>query len=73
MIISIEKAKVKIDKFGSNVEFLVDNCEKTSLDENSFDIVYGTGILHHLEINKCLDEIHRILSVITQAADSFQD
>ena len=26
-----------------------------------FDIVYGTGILHHLEINKCLNEIHRIL------------
>ena len=28
---------------------------------NTFDIVYGSGILHHLQINKCLDEIHRVL------------
>ena len=24
-------------------------------------ILFTTGILHHLQINKCLDEIHRIL------------
>ena len=40
---------------------MVDNCEKTKFNDESFNIVYGTGILHHLEINKCLDEIHRIL------------
>ena len=39
----------------------MDNCEKTKFENNSFDIVYGTGILHHLQFNKCLDEIHRIL------------
>ena len=59
--VSIEKAKKKAKELNININYKVGNCEKTSLDQNSFDIVYGTGILHHLEINKCLDEIHRIL------------
>ena len=45
----------------SNVELLVDNCEQTKFKDSSFDIVYGTGILHHLNIKICLEEIHRIL------------
>ena len=28
---------------------------------NEFDLVYGTGILHHLQINQCLNEISRVL------------
>ena len=59
--ISIDKAKKKAKELNIDVNYKVDNCEKTNLESNSFDIVYGTGILHHLEINKCLDEIHRIL------------
>ena len=59
--ISIDKAKKKAEELNIDIKYKVDNCEKTSLEQNSFDIVYGTGILHHLEIGKCLDEIHRIL------------
>ena len=59
--VSIEKAKERLKNTRINVDFYVDNCEKTKFEDNSFDIVYGTGILHHLEFNKCLDEIHRIL------------
>ena len=59
--VSIIKAKEKTKEFKTNVNFLVDNCEKTKFASNSFDIVYGSGILHHLQINKCLDEIHRVL------------
>ena len=59
--VSIEKAKVKFVKFGSNVEFLLDNCEKTKFEDNKFDLVYGQGILHHLEISSCIFEISRIL------------
>jgi len=59
--ISINKAKKKSEELKINVDYRVDNCEKTSFDNNSFDIVYGTGILHHLQIDKCLDEIYRIL------------
>ena len=59
--VSIDKAKKNAKKMGLEVDYYVDNCERTKFESNSFDIVYGTGILHHLEFNKCLDEIHRIL------------
>lgn len=59
--VSINKAREKIKKSKNNANFLVDNCEKTKFENNSFNIVYGSGILHHLKINECLDEIHRIL------------
>jgi len=59
--VSINKAKKKAKDLDIDVSFKVDNCEKTSFEDNSFDIVYGTGILHHLKINSCLDEIFRIL------------
>ncbi len=61
--ISIEKAKERTKNINIDVDLYVDNCEKTKFEDNSFDIVYGTGILHHLEFNKCLDEIHRILKL----------
>jgi ubiquinone/menaquinone biosynthesis C-methylase UbiE len=59
--ISINKAKNKSEGSNVDVELLVDNCEQTSLKDNTFDIVYGKGILHHLNINDCLEEIVRIL------------
>lgn len=59
--VAIDDANKKAKKLGLNVNYKVDNCEKTSFKNDSFDIVYGTGILHHLQINKCLDEINRVL------------
>ena len=58
--VSIEKAK-KVSTNNSKIELFVDNCEKTKFEDNSFDIVYGTGILHHLNFEICLEEIRRIL------------
>jgi len=59
--ISIQKAKSKARNLGIDVDYKIDNCEQTKLSENSFDIIYGTGILHHLQLDKCLNEIHRML------------
>ena len=59
--VSIDKAKKRANELSIDVDYYVENCEKTKFKNNSFDIVYGTGILHHLEFNKCLDEINRIL------------
>jgi len=59
--VSINKAKQKFLNSNLKVELLVDNCEKTKFEDNRFDIVYGLGILHHLQISKCIDEIARIL------------
>lgn len=59
--VSISKAKAFVQEKKINVQFKVDNCEESSFENGTFDIVYGAGILHHLKIDKCLNEIHRIL------------
>ena len=59
--VSIKKAKEEIKDTQVKIELSVDNCEKTKFNENKFDIVYGLGILHHLDFSKCLSEISRIL------------
>jgi ubiquinone/menaquinone biosynthesis C-methylase UbiE len=59
--ISIEKAIKEAKLLNLNVEYKVDNCEETSLDSQSYDIIYGAGILHHLKLEKCIEEINRIL------------
>ena len=59
--VSILKAKERFPGSKSKVELLVDNCESTTFSNNKFDIVYGLGILHHLQFSKCINEISRIL------------
>jgi ubiquinone/menaquinone biosynthesis C-methylase UbiE len=59
--VSIKKAKESIQSLKSQAELIVDNCEKTKFENESFDIVYGSGILHHLDMTACINEIHRIL------------
>ena len=59
--VSIKKGKQKFENSHSNVELTVDNCEKTKFSDGKFDLVYGLGILHHLEFSKCIGEISRIL------------
>ena len=59
--VSILKAKEKFPSSESKVELFVDNCESTTFSDNKFDIVYGQGILHHLQFSKSINEISRIL------------
>ena len=59
--ISISKAKEKFKNSKTKINLFVDNCESTKFNNNEFDLVYGLGILHHLNISKCIEEILRIL------------
>lgn len=45
----------------TNCEFTVMDAEKTTFPDNEFDVVFGRGILHHLDLGKCFPEIARIL------------
>ena len=58
---AIKKAKKKLEEVNKNIDFKVDNCENLSLDSDTFDVVYGSGILHHLDFKKSLNEINRVL------------
>src|SRR5208283_2307916 len=43
------------------VSFLVCDAEKLDFEDGHFDIVVGSGILHHLDLKKSLHEIWRVL------------
>ena len=49
------------NKLNLNINYQVQNCEKTTLPSKSFDLIYGSGILHHLDLSKCLLELNRLL------------
>src|SRR6266851_3045823 len=46
---------------GPRHTYLLMNAEETAFADNSFDLICGTGILHHLNLNKACAEIRRIL------------
>ena len=58
---AIKKAKNNPSLNSKNIEYRVENCESLNLNSDSFDIAYGSGILHHLNLNRSLSELKRIL------------
>jgi ubiquinone/menaquinone biosynthesis C-methylase UbiE len=47
----------------SNVTYLCDNAEATQFGDQSFDLIYGRWIIHHLDLEKSSNEIRRLLKV----------
>ena len=44
-----------------NIDFLVDNAEHTSFSDNSFDLIIGRAILHHLDLKSSYAELSRLI------------
>ncbi|MEO1079703.1 MAG: class I SAM-dependent methyltransferase [Pseudomonadota bacterium] len=60
--VAIERAKIQAENKGvNNVDFQVMNAEVLDFEDNSFDLVCGFGIIHHLDITKSISEIARVL------------
>ena len=56
------RAKARQGSHGKEcVEFRVMDAHALELDSASFDLVTGRGILHHLDLDVCLAEVHRVL------------
>ena len=45
----------------SNVSFEIENAYELSFKDNTFDLIIGSSVLHHLEIKKAICEMHRVL------------
>ena len=58
--LDLGKARAR-DQGVEDVMFLVMDAEKMQFEDNSFDLVCGTSILHHLHLSKALRELARIL------------
>lgn len=56
-LLEVAKSNVKSD----HVIFMIDNAYHMSLGDETFDTVVGISVLHHLEIEKALKEIYRVL------------
>lgn len=58
----IEQANNLIKDKKSNIEFIVGDAEKLDLENESIDICFYGGVIHHFpDKTKCIDECHRIL------------
>jgi ubiquinone/menaquinone biosynthesis C-methylase UbiE len=53
----LEQAKQKLP----DVTFKVENAMELSFDDSVFDAVYGSSVLHHLEMPTALKEFYRVL------------
>ena len=59
---AVEKARKKAEHDTvTGVSFLVMDAESMKFEDKTFDVVYGSGILHHLNIDKAYRELARVL------------
>ena len=60
--VSIQNAKEKAKNKGlKNASFLVMDAEKLEFDNDFFDLIVCSGVLHHLNIEKAYQELSRVL------------
>jgi ubiquinone/menaquinone biosynthesis C-methylase UbiE len=65
-IIAIDISDALLHKAIKNingVEFKIENAMQMSFAGGAFDCVYGSSVLHHLELKKSLLEIYRVLKI----------
>lgn len=60
--VSIQNAKKEAEKRGlKNASFFVMDAEKLEFDDNFFDLIICSGVLHHLNIGKAYQELFRVI------------
>lgn len=55
----LEVAQKKVNS--SDVRFKVENAYDLTFADNSFDLVLGSSVLHHLELDEALKQFYRVL------------
>jgi SAM-dependent methyltransferase len=58
---SLERARRLCGKQGVEAEFLLVRDHRLPFPDATFDVVYGNGVLHHLDLSASLPEIRRVL------------
>ncbi len=58
----IRETERRVAEAGSSASFRVGNAEETGFPDAEFDLVVGSGILHHLRLDRAYPEIARILA-----------
>ena len=56
-LLNIAKEELK----NNNIEFVIENAYEMRFEHNRFDSIVGSSVLHHLEIEKAIKEMFRVL------------
>lgn len=68
---SIELTQKNLELHGYKSDLLVADAEDLPLEDNTFDVVYSFGVLHHTpDTQKAIDEIYRVLKTQGKAVIS---
>jgi len=59
--VAINEQNIKAKKANVNINYFVMDAHKLNFNDSTFDLVFGTSILHHLNLEKALPEFWRIL------------
>ncbi|WOI52849.1 class I SAM-dependent methyltransferase [Parvularcula sp. LCG005] len=60
--VAVDRGTARLDAAGiTNGKLHVMNAEEMTFPDHSFDLVFGSGIVHHLDVQKSLTEIERVL------------
>ena len=61
--VAVERANSRARQIGAanRAQFLAMNAEAMEFPDASFDLVYGRGIIHHLDLERCFAEVSRVL------------
>jgi ubiquinone/menaquinone biosynthesis C-methylase UbiE len=59
--VAIEQASEEAEKEKLDIEFHVMDAENLEFEANYFDLICGSGILHHLDLDSSYKEINRTL------------
>lgn len=57
---AIEKHKEEAKKKGYSTEYIVADAHQLPYKDDSFDVIFGTAILHHLDLSVAIPELSRI-------------
>ena len=59
--VAINQAKkIAMEKGLANATFSAGNAEEMTFESNAFDFVFGSSILHHLDLDKAYAELYRV-------------
>lgn len=58
---AIDLAKRKCEQLDISSNYTVSDAEETNFENDFFDAVVGSGIIHHLNIDKAMSELSRII------------
>jgi ubiquinone/menaquinone biosynthesis C-methylase UbiE len=59
--IEVAKAQAKVEEISNNISFLEMNAENLTFNDSSIDIICGSGILHHLDLEKSINSVVKVL------------